>query len=137
MKKLLYFFVLFASCHAIALNSGNVAGKNYFIDTKDSLKVFLSITHNDAEVSATVRSTIKHMNGTTILAYCDNHALFMIQLDNTAYRDANDFIVELKKLLPKYELLFNLKEGDFDAFLQYCEPSDDKDAKNIKKQFQK
>ena len=103
----------------------------------DSLNVFLHLNSNDETTIYAVRSAFKGMNGVEVIAFCDNHSLFLIKLSTTYFRDENDFMAEIKKDIPKYENLLSFKQGDFYGFFQYCEPGDNKDLKNIKKELDK
>ncbi len=98
-------------------------------------KILLGITHNDDAASSNLRTAINALQGAKILSYCGNHALFMITIDNNFFTDANDFLIKLQKQAPQYALLLTIKEGDFDSFKKYCEPSDDADAKRLKLSF--
>lgn len=104
-----------------------------FINSGDTVKVILSIKHNDKNISDKLRGALGLINGTNIVAYCDNHAVFMLFLDKNILRDSNDLMTEIKKLFSKSEDLLSFKEGDFNEFLQYCSPSNPDDAANLKK----
>jgi hypothetical protein len=128
MKKWLSLILLVVSINGFSqvsssANEGPVA----------SINVILSITHNDKNIIDPVKSMLRSMNGVSILAYCDGHAVFMIALDNTIYRDRNDFYAELKKQYPKTQDQLSFKDGDFKEFMQHCQPSDTQEAETLKK----
>ncbi len=98
----------------------------------DTLKVIMSVTHNDRNISNMVRTSLNSMNGVNVLAYCDNHAVFMFFIDKSIYRDTKDFMTEFKKLFAKTEDLISFKEGDFNEFTKFCTPSNPDDASKLK-----
>ena len=131
MKKLLFVSLLISSITCFS-RAGSGLSKS-FVGSGDSVKVILSIKHNDKNISEKLRGALTLINGTNVVAYCDNHAVFMIVLDKNILRDSNDLMVEIKKLFSKSEELISFKEGDFNQFLQYCSPSNTDDAANLKK----
>lgn len=131
MKNLLFISLLLSSITFYSNTGGDLA-KTYS-GSGDSVKVILSITHNDKNISERVRGALNLINGVNVVAYCDNHAVFMLFLDGTIVRDSNDLKAELKKIYPKTEDQISFKEGDFNQFLQYCTPSNVNDAANLKK----
>jgi len=98
----------------------------------DTLKVIMSVTHNDRYITDAVRTNLNSMNGINVLAYCDNHAVFMIFIDKSVYRDTKDFLTEFKKLYAKTEDLISFKEGDFNEFTKFCTPLNPDDASKLK-----
>lgn len=131
MKKIVG-ILLFLNSLTFFANAGinQIKLQNTFPDT---LKVIMSIKHDDRNISNTVRTHLNSMSGINVLAYCDNHAVFMFYIDKNVYRDLKDFITEFKKLYAKTEDLISFKEGDFNAFTKYCNPSNPDDAGNLKK----
>ncbi len=129
MKKLLFFTLLIVSINTFSqstpLSSSNA-------EPGPDLKVLLGITHNDDVVSSSLRTTINTMQGAKVLSYCNNHALFMVIVDNNIYTDSNDFLNKLQKQAPQSALLLSVKQGDFDGFVKFCEPADATDAKRLK-----
>lgn len=105
---------------------------------QDSTEVYLSITHNDDVVYNAVRHQLKSMSGVTIIAYCDNHALFLIKYSKESYTDNVEFLETIQKQIHEYAGLIHIKQGNgFNSFIQYCEPSDSKDISSIKKELEK
>lgn len=131
MKKLLFIALVISSITAFSKSKTGLM-KTY-TGPGDSLKVILSIKHNDRNVSDKLRTTLNSINGASVVAYCDNHAVFMLILDKTILRDGNDLMHELKKVFPKSQDLLSFKDGDFNAFMQYCSPTNTDDAGNLKK----
>ena len=129
MKKWLFISLLIVSINTFSQSSVSSANNE---TTTDPMKVILSITHNDPKISNTLRTSLNQMNGITVLAYCDNHALFMLLIDKTIFRDTKDFLKEVETQSPKTEKLLSIKEGDFNGFMQYCEPSNPEDAGKLK-----
>lgn len=131
MKKLLFIALMVSSISVFSKSAKNLF--KIYSGSGDSLKVILSIKHDDKYISDKLRATLNAMTGTTIVAYCDNHAVFMLFVDKTSYRDTNDLMVELKKEFSKTEDLISFKDGDFNDFMKYCTPSNNDDAANLKK----
>ncbi len=131
MKKLLFIALVISSI--TSFSKSNMDLTKTYTGPGDSVKVILSIKHNDRNISDKLRSTLNLLNGVSVVAYCDNHAVFMLILDKTILRDSNDLVVELKKLFPKSEDLLSFKDGDFNEFTKYCSPSNVDDAGNLKK----
>lgn len=131
MKKLLLIALLLSSISGFSKSDRNILKP--YVGAGDTLKVILSIKHNDKNISDKLRMALNSINGTAVTAYCDNHAVFMLMLDKSILRDSNDLMVEIKKIFSKAEDLLSFKEGDFNEFIQYCSPSNVDDASNLKK----
>ncbi len=131
MKKLFFLALIVISAKAFSEPISDLS--KIYISAGDTLKVILGVNHNDKYASDNLRTALKSINGTTIVAYCDNHSLFMLLIDKTILRDRNDLMNELKKKYPKAEDQLSFKDGDFNAFIQYCTPSNVDDAANLKK----
>lgn len=98
-------------------------------------QTIVCITHNDPVVMEKVRTTMTSMAGTNVVAYCDNHAVFMVEIDNNVYQNADAFLHLVKKYTPGAELLLSLKQGDFSIISKHCEPSNSNDSAKLKKSF--
>lgn len=131
MKKLLFISLLISSINCFSKAESDLS--KAYVSSGDTVKVIMSIKHNDKNISDKLRGALNLINGTNVVAYCDNHAVFMIFLDKNILRDSNDLMTEIKKLFSKSEELLSFKEGDFNEFLQYCSPSHPDDATNLKK----
>ena len=131
MKKLLFIALVISSI--TSFSKSNMDLTKTYTGPGDSLKVILSVKSNDRNINDNLRTTLNSISGTNVVAYCDNHAVFMLILDKTIIRDSNDLMVELKKLFPKTEDLLSFKDGDFNEFMKYCSPSNVDDASNLKK----
>ena len=130
MKKMLFVVLLISFITSYSKSKTDLS--QIYIGPGDTIKVILSIKHNDKNVSDKLRVTLNSISGTTVVAYCDVHAVFMILLDKTILRDKNDLMTELKKAFPKSEDLISFKDGDFNEFIKYCTPSNVDDAANLK-----
>ena len=130
MKKLLFALLMISSFSIFSRS--NPLPDNYS-NTGDSLKVILGINNIDRNASTNVRSTLNSLTGVTVVAYCDNHSVFMLKVDNTIFRDRNDLMEKLKNVYAKTQDQLSFKDGDFDAFIQYCSPTNVDDAANLKK----
>lgn len=109
--------------------------KNSF-SKPDSVEVYLSITHNDDVVINAVRRELKNMQGTSTIAYCDNHAVFLLRYSASKYSGNAGFLEAIQKKVPEFATLLHIKQGEaFADFYKYCEPSDNKELKNIKNEL--
>lgn len=131
MKNFLLFIGLFFSIHAFSQSTPVVSASNSEVEN-NKMKVFLAITHNDDAVSSNMRTSLGSMNGVTILAYCNKHALFMVTVDKNSFQDESSFLEYVKKYNSNYATLLTTKQGDFDAFLKECDPANASDASRIK-----
>ncbi len=132
MKKWLFFSLLIVSINIFSQSSPVLFSSNSE-GSPITLNLLLSITHNDKNIIDPLKSTLASMGGITIVAYCDNHAVLMLSVDKSIYRDEKDLMRELKKYYPKSEDLLSFKDGDFKEFIQYCQPKNTDDASNLKK----
>lgn len=134
--KAILFFLSLSALLSLTTKAKSI-DKNLF-SKQDSVEVYLSITHNDDVVYSAVRHQLKTMPGVTTLAYCDNHALFLIKYSKENYADNTAFLEIIQKQIHEYSRLIHIKQGEgFASFIQYCEPADEKDIKNIKKELEK
>lgn len=131
MRKFLLFAFIISTISAFSKSNSNAS--KVYIGPGDTLKVILSIKHNDRNISTALRTALSSMSGVNVVSYCDNHALFMLFVDKTILRDNNDLMTEIKKIFPKSEDLLSFKDGDFNQFIQYCSPTNINDAANLKK----
>lgn len=130
MKKWLFLSALIVSLNAFSQSAPVLSSSSSEVGS--SMKVFLCITHNDDAVSTTVRNTLTTMGGANTVAYCDKHSVFMVLVDKNSYQDETSFLNQVKKLSPGVEQLLSIKTGDFDSFVNNCEPSNPIDAKRLK-----
>jgi hypothetical protein len=95
-------------------------------------QTLLCITHNDPTVVDKVRTTMTSMAGTNVVAYCDNHAIFMVEIDKGTYADTDAFLTQVKKYTPDVAMLLTLKQGDFSVIQKQCQSSNKTDASKLK-----
>lgn len=135
VKPTLFFLSFFALFSVSA--KANLIYKSS-LPKQDSVEVYLSITHNDDVVYNAVRHQLKNMQGVTTIAYCDNHALFLVKYNKGSYANNEEFLEGIQKQIHDFSRLIHIKQGDgFTSFFQFCEPSDSKDIRNIKKELEK
>ena len=130
MKKWLLFFVFIASINAFSQTTPVLSSPT--TEDENTMKLFLSITHNNDAISTAVKNTLNSMGGAIAVAYCDRHALFMVIVSKNSYQDENSFLDQVRKLTPGSERLLSTKQGDFNAFIKDCEPSSSADASRLK-----
>ncbi len=133
MKKVICFFFLIHSIFTHADNNiGTIFNNKY--SPGDSVQVFLGISNNDEILVSNVRSALSGIQGVSVLAYCNNHAVFMLYLNTSIARDDRNVLAQLKNALPKQANLFSIKQGTtFSNFYSSCQANDVNEAQNIKK----
>ncbi|HWY10702.1 MAG TPA: hypothetical protein VN026_05210 [Bacteroidia bacterium] len=132
MKKVICFFFLIYGIFTYAGNKTGAIHSNKY-SPGDSVQVFLGISNNDEVLVSTVRSALSSIQGVSVLAYCNNHAVFMLYLNTSTARDDRNILAQLKNALPKQANLFSIKQGGtFSDFYSSCQASDITEAQNIK-----
>ncbi len=129
MKRLFILFV-FIGFFSKAQSVTKVANASF-----DSLEVFLSIQHHDADIYTTVKNSMQSLSGLNYFTYCDNHSVFLVYIDKNTFATKNIFLEKLQKLNPMYADRFLLMGGGFKDLVNFCEPSDANDDKNLKNSF--
>jgi hypothetical protein len=136
MKRFVFFSALVLSITQVFSQSAPIPSSSNS-EVVSTMKVFLSITHNNDSISGNVRTTLNSMNGANTLAYCDKHSVFMVLVDKTIFQDETIFLNEIKDLMHDNASLLTLKIGDFEAFKNDCEPSNADDVFRIKNSLNK
>jgi hypothetical protein len=131
MKKSIFFFLLL---YSVVTSAGNTsATRNNLYSPGDSVQVFLGISNNDDALVSAVRLALSGISGVNVLAYCDNHAVFMLYLNTSLVRDDRNMLALLKDALPKQANLLSIKQGSFSNFYTSCQANNVTEASNIKK----
>ena len=136
MKKTLLSILFFIACLKSFSFSGYNEKLNSFHKTSfDSSEVFVSITYNDINNFTSVKAAITAMSGVNYLAYCTNHAVFMLYVDTNIYATKEIFLDQLLKTIPQHTFIINIKQGSFNDFANYCTAIDETEAATLKTKF--
>ncbi len=120
MKYLIIYVLIFVSVGLYSFPAASQKTVTTPNNNFDSVEVFVSITaHNDV-VYNDVKALLNNLNGVKYLAYCPNHAVFMVYIDKNIYATNNDFKNRLLKSLYQYTKLLDLKTGAFKDFKLFC-----------------
>lgn len=137
MKKLLLIALCSFSLHFFG-RSGPLHEITSSSSGFDSLEVFVSITVDDKAVYTQVKNTLSAVPGVNYFSYCDNHAVFLVYIDQNTYASTDLFKEQLRKSIPEFASRISLKSGvTFKDFVASCNSSDAGDAAAIKNSFGK
>ena len=135
MKSLFFIVIFFLSSRLFSFSPIQQRSQTTLNNSFDSIEVFVSITTHNAGVFYDVKSVLINLTGVNYIAYCPNHAVFMVYIDRNIYTTNNDFKNQLIKLLPQHSELIDLKNGVFKDFAIYCSTTDEVEISTLKNKF--
>lgn len=135
MKRFLSTILFFLSLSFFSFTKTEQGQKNEVNSSFDSVEVFVSISYHDNATYENVRSAITSLSGVNYLAYCSDHAVFMVYMDTNVYSSKDVFMEQILKLLPQYSSVLHLKNGNFVDLANNCMTLEEADAVAIKNKF--
>lgn len=103
----------------------------------DSVEVIVSVPKDNVMAYDKVRSVLSSMPGVKLQAYCANHSVFMVYINNGLYASKNFFLEQVQKYVPEVAQQVGVKEGKFQDLVNFCDVVNSEDAAIIKNNLKK
>ncbi len=135
MKHFLSTILFFLSVSLFSFNKTEQGQKKVANSSFDSVEVFVSISYHDNGTFESVKSAITSLSGVNYLAYCSDHAVFMVYMDANVYASKDVFMEQVVKLLPQYSSVLHFKNGNFVDLANNCNTLEEAEAAALKNKF--